>query len=64
MTKQLTAVLLVLLGVTCVVAAVGLLAGYAWSIGVAGALALLAGVLLYDPNPPKAPMYPNNRGVR
>jgi membrane-bound ClpP family serine protease len=59
-----TAVLLILLGATCVVAAVVLLAGYPWAIGVVGALAVIAGVLLYDPNPPKAPVYPNNRGVR
>jgi hypothetical protein len=64
MTARLLPLVLILLGVAGVVAAVGLLAGYAWAIGVVGALALIAGVLLYDPNPPKPRTYPNNRGVR
>jgi membrane-bound ClpP family serine protease len=54
---------LILLGVACVVAAVVLLAGYPWAIGVVGALAIVIGVLLYDPHPPKARVYPNSRGV-
>lgn len=58
---RVVSVSLILLGVSCVVAAVALLAGYAWAIGVVGALALIAGGLLFDPNPPKAP---NNRGIR
>ena len=64
MSSQKTSVFLILLGVACVVAAVWILAGYAWAVGVIGALALIAGVLLFDPNPPKAPIYPNNRGVQ
>lgn len=61
---QLMAVVLLVSGLAGVVAAICLLAGYAWAIGVAGALALIAGALLFDPNPPKPPVYPNNRGVR
>lgn len=55
---------LILLGAAGVVAAVWLLAGYPWAIGVMGTLALAAGVLLYDPKPPTPKTWPNNRGVR
>jgi hypothetical protein len=56
-------VLLILLGITGVVTAVGLLAGYPWAIGVLGALALIAGVLLYDPMP-NMQRYQTKRGTR
>lgn len=64
MTVRMVPVLLILLGAACVVAAVWILAGYAWAVGVVGVLAIIAGVLLFDPDPPKPPVYPNNRGVR
>jgi membrane-bound ClpP family serine protease len=64
MTSRYISVLLILLGVACVVAAVWMLAGYAWAIGVVGVMAVVAGVLLYDPNPSKPKVWPNNRGVR
>lgn len=57
-------VALILLGAAGVLAAVWLLAGYPWAIGVLGTLALSAGVLLYDPRPPTPPVYPNNRGIQ
>lgn len=64
MKQQTVSVLLILLGVVGVLCALWLLAGYPWAIGVAGALALIAGGLLFDPSPPKPHAWPNNRGVR
>jgi membrane-bound ClpP family serine protease len=64
MRPNMVAASLILLGAACVVTAVVLLAGYPWAIGVVGALAIVIGVLLYDPHPTKPPVYPNNRGVR
>lgn len=62
-TAQVVPVLLILLGITGVVTAVALLAGYPWAIGVLGALALIAGVLLYDPTP-NMPRDQTKRGTR
>ena len=56
-------VLLILLGASCVIACVWLLCGYAWAIGVLGALALIAGVLLFDPSPNTA-IHQTKRGTR
>jgi hypothetical protein len=48
-TAQLVSVVLVLAGWVAVVAGVCLLAGLAWALIGAGALAVFAGVVLYDP---------------
>lgn len=56
-------VLLILLGVAGVVTSVALLTSYPWAIGVLGALALIAGVLLYDPTP-ESPLYQTKRGTK
>lgn len=64
MTERLVPVVLICFGVSCVVAAIAIIAGYPWAIGAFGVLALVAGVLLYDPNPMVPKTYPNNRGVR